>query len=133
MVVTRKANANAHPGLAVVANQQKRRSKQQILADKASAKADAIATREAILARECELLNRIALMEDNIQREDDALQAHAARPDICHGSRPSGSSRKRPISTSSTEHMAQATMSSKKTKVSETRTHKKKAAEDDYK
>jgi hypothetical protein len=87
MVDTRKANANAHPGLVVVAGQQQRRSKQQILADKASAQADSISTREAILARERELLARIASIEDNIQQEDDALKVHVSRPDLRVGSK----------------------------------------------
>ena len=117
MVGTRKSNADAHPGLVMVASQQKRRSKRQILADEASAKADAIATRKAILARERELLERIGSIEDTIQREDDALQAHAARPDLRIGSQ--HPSRKRSRTTS------KDTTTSKKPKVT--------AAEEDYK
>jgi hypothetical protein len=98
MVDTRESNADAHPGLVVLASQQKRHTKQQILADKANAKAVAVATRRAILAREHELLEHIGLIEDTIQQEDDVLQAHANRPDLCHGSEPSSQKRSRTMS-----------------------------------
>ena len=82
MVGTRKSNADAHPGLAVASNQKKRRTKEQIQADDARKKADAITNREAILTREREILARIGATEDSIQQADDLLQAHANRPDF---------------------------------------------------
>jgi hypothetical protein len=84
MVSTCKSNANAHPGL-VVASNRKRHTKEQIQADEARTKADAISNREAILAREREILARIGAAEDYIQQEDSMLQAHAKRPDLRPG------------------------------------------------
>jgi hypothetical protein len=115
MVATHKANADAHPGLVVLASQQRRRSKHEILADKAWAKADAIAAREAILTRERELLERIGSIEDTIQREDDALQTQATRPDLRYGSKPS--SRKHSRTMSKAEQ--QTATSNKKKKITD--------------
>jgi hypothetical protein len=112
MVATHKANADAHPGLVVLA---RRRSKHEILADKAWAKADAIAAREAILTRERELLERIGSIEDTIQREDDALQTQATRPDLRYGSKPS--SRKHSRTMSKAEQ--QTATSNKKKKITD--------------
>lgn len=89
MVDTRRSNADAHPGLVLVNDRKKRRTKKQIKDDEARAKADAIANRAAIKAREREILARIVASEDTVQREDDALQAYATRPDLRHDSQES--------------------------------------------
>jgi hypothetical protein len=87
MVGTHKANAEAHPGWVVVGNNQKKRcTKEQIKADEAHTRAHTIASREAILAREQEILTHIGVTEDFIQQEDNMLQAHAERPDLCPSS-----------------------------------------------
>jgi hypothetical protein len=73
----------------LLSGRKKKRTRDKIERDEARAKADALAAREATEASQHEDIVHIAAMEDLIQQEDDAQQAHANRPDLCYGSQSS--------------------------------------------
>jgi hypothetical protein len=89
MVNTCPSNINVHPGLSLLSGRKKKCTRDEIERDEAHAKADTLATREATEASQHEDIVRIAAMENSIQQEDDARQAHANRPDLCYGSQSS--------------------------------------------
>ena len=82
MVGTRKSNADAHPGHVVLMSQQPRRSKEKITADEASAKAKAVAIKEAAAARQRAVAARIAELENIENQEEKVRQQNRKRPDL---------------------------------------------------
>ena len=79
-VGTRKSNANVHPGQIVLESQNTRCTSKEVEADKSHAKAAAIAVRESEEARN----KYIVEVEDVIQRNEDDVQLHTNRPDLCN-------------------------------------------------
>ncbi|KAI9439683.1 hypothetical protein H4582DRAFT_2056409 [Lactarius indigo] len=111
MPVTRAANADAHPGCVLLDGKQKKRSRQQIEEDTALAKATAAATRKEAKAKHRAAIVTIATTENSIEQEEKDLQAHSARPDLCH-TQLSGSSTLRVPSSSLEDEMPDKPMGS---------------------
>ena len=81
-VVTRETNANAHPGHIVQRVQWKKRTKQEIADDNAKAKAKAIAAKQEAASKHQAVISTIARLRASVEREEEAIQAHAHRPDL---------------------------------------------------
>jgi hypothetical protein len=85
-VVTRESNANAHPGHVVQRVQRKKRTKQEIADDNAKAKAKAIAAKEEAERKQQAIISTIAGLRASVEREEEAIQACAHRPDLGYSS-----------------------------------------------
>jgi negative regulator of genetic competence, sporulation and motility len=83
-IITRKANANTHPGRILLETQQPRRSKKQVEEDTDRARAAAIAEKEEKEANRRTVLATIADMEDIIEKSELDLRNHTTRPDLQH-------------------------------------------------
>ena len=81
---TRPSNAKAHPGLIVAEadGHRKRRPKKQIAADDARKKADALAASVRSQEEHQSVLRQIKESEDIVEREEEAVRMHTARPDL---------------------------------------------------
>jgi hypothetical protein len=84
-MVTRKKNANAHPGQIVLDSQQRRRTKDQIIEDKACAQAEATARQQAIAAKHRAVIACITDLEASVEQEERMVQKYQNRPDLRHG------------------------------------------------
>jgi hypothetical protein len=85
-VVTRETNANAHPGHIVQKVQRKKRTKQEIADDKAKAQAKSIAAKQEAARKHHDMISTIAGLKATVEREEQAIRAHANRPDLQYSS-----------------------------------------------
>jgi hypothetical protein len=82
MVSTHKANKNAHPGNAVLAYTQTRRSKKQIEEDNAMARKAAHASKAQAAVEYHAVIQRMAELEDEMALAEKVTQTHAEWPDL---------------------------------------------------
>ena len=81
-ITTRPSNAEAHPGRVVLEGQRVRRSKKQIDADDARKKAAASAASRRAEEEHQRVLQQLKDIEDAVEREEEAVRKHTARPDL---------------------------------------------------
>jgi hypothetical protein len=81
-VVTRESNANAHPGRVVQKGQRKKRTKEEIAADKAKAQANSVAAKQEAARKHQDMIANIAGLKASVVREEEEIRAHAKRPDL---------------------------------------------------
>ncbi|KAH9953068.1 hypothetical protein BGW80DRAFT_1520010 [Lactifluus volemus] len=81
-IVTRKKNAQTHPGRVVLELQKKCRTTQQVAEDKMLEKAEAAAAAENAAATHHANVRRVAELEDIVERDSRVKQRHSARPDL---------------------------------------------------
>ena len=81
-VNTRPSNAEAHPGRVVMEGQRVRRSKKQIEVDEARKKAAASAASRRAEEDHQRVLRQLKESEDAVEREEEAVHEHTARPDL---------------------------------------------------
>ena len=80
------SNADAHPGRIVMEGQRVQRPKKQIEVDEARKKAAAsVATHRAEEERQ-RVLEQLKESEDAVEREEEAMREHTARPDLWYES-----------------------------------------------
>ena len=80
--VTRRSNANAHPGDVVRKAQRNRRTKKEMEEDKAKAKAKSIAAKQEAAAKHHAVISTIAALKSSVEREEEAIRANGNRPDF---------------------------------------------------
>jgi len=84
-MATRTKNAHTHPGRVVLDAQQKRRTRNQIEEDEASARSTAIALQEDAAAKKQAVMARIADLEESVEQEERMVQKYRNRPDLRQG------------------------------------------------
>ena len=89
-ITTCPSNVEAHPGHVVLEGQRVRHSKKQIDADDAQKKAATSAASHRAEEEHQRVLQQLKDIEDAIEREEEAVRKHTARPDLqyeslCHG------------------------------------------------
>jgi hypothetical protein len=81
-MATRPSNVDAHPGHVVTEGQQVQRLKKQIEVDKARKKAAASAASRHAKEEHQTVLRQLKESEDAVEREEEAVREHTARPDL---------------------------------------------------
>ena len=84
--VTRKANANTHPGDVVLNARRSKRTTKEVEDEKAQAKAKAIAVKQEAAAKNHAVLSTIAALTATVERQEAEIRAHSNRPDLRNGS-----------------------------------------------
>ena len=79
---TRPSNTEAHPGCVVMESQRVRRLKKQIQADEARKKAATSAASRRAEEEHQRVLWQLKESEDAVEREEEAVCEHTARPDL---------------------------------------------------
>jgi SpoVK/Ycf46/Vps4 family AAA+-type ATPase len=81
-IATCPSNAQAHPGQIVIEGQRVRRSKKQIEADEAWKKAASIEDSHRAEEEHQRVVQQLKESEDAIEREEEMVCKHTARPDL---------------------------------------------------
>ena len=86
VISTRKTNADIHPGAILQSNRQPRRTRKQIEEDEAKAAAMAIAAEAKTAAKYQAMLERIAELKAEVEKDEQRVQEFVLRPDLAAGS-----------------------------------------------
>ena len=82
-VVTRESNANAHPGRVVQKGQRKKRTKEEIAADKVKAQANSVAAKQEAARKHQDMIANIAGLKASVVCEEEVLGSEGPKGATC--------------------------------------------------
>ena len=84
-VTTHKSNASVHPGDIVRKAQKKKHTKKEMEDNRAKAQAESLAAKQEAARKHHVVISTIASLKASVERDEEAVRAHANRPDLCDG------------------------------------------------